>query len=105
MNTFVTIVGWLCLLFICLGVLCGAVSIVAMLVAKALERFEWAIVAQTRRSVGRSLHSSSHWFGESPDAALVVKIIGSRLINSDSIDADSMREQWRKARPAQGEQS
>jgi hypothetical protein len=101
MNDFPTYLGWLCLVLVCLATLAFAIALAADLCRRALERFEWAVIAKARQEVGRSLDASGWWFSESPDTSLVVRIIGTRLARGEGIDADSMREQWRKAR--QGE--
>lgn len=80
----------------------AAVAIAASCCKRALERFEWAVDTKTRQHVGRSLDSSGWWFSECPDTSLAIRIIGTRLARGESIDADSMREQWRKARSSQG---
>lgn len=113
-NTFVTIMGWVCIALICLAALAVAVSFAATAVQKMLERFEWAIDSKTRHEVGRSIGASAHWFGESPDTYLAIRILAERLINQGGADAHQWREQWRqqiaarttdKATSATGEQS
>lgn len=102
MSTAITIFGWICAVIICLALLAFAVALAADMCRRAAERFRWAVDTETRQSVGRSLAASGWWFSESPDASLVVRIIGERLAKGESIDADSMREQWRKGRNTQG---
>ena len=98
MSTFVTIVGWLCLVFICLGIASAVVYAAAVACSKALERFEWAIDAKTRHEVGRSIGASAWWFSECPDTSLALRILAERLMTQGGADADQWREQWRKAR-------
>jgi hypothetical protein len=97
-NTFVTIVGWMCLLLLSAAFAGLAVVIAATACRKALERFEWAIDAKTRHEVGRSIGASSHWFSENPDTSLALRILAERLMNEGGADADQWREQWRKGR-------
>jgi hypothetical protein len=102
MNQFVTFVGWACLLFTSIAALAACVAVAANCCKRALERFEWAVDAKTRQDVGRSLDASGWWFSECPDTSLAIRIIGTRLARGESIDADGMRAQWRKARASQG---
>jgi hypothetical protein len=98
LSTFITIVGWLCLTFICLSVLCGAVGFAAMFVGKALRRFEWAVADKTRHEVGRSIAASAHWFSESDETRKALKILGDRLTRGLATGPDEWREEWRKER-------
>lgn len=105
MTTFVTILGWLCILFICISILCGAIGFAAMFVGKALERFEWAIAGKTRHEVGRSISASAHWFSESDDAWRALKILGDRLTRGmGAADPNEWREEWRRQRAAKAKQ-
>lgn len=104
MNAFITVCGWLIVVLIVAGACALLVTVAADTCRRMLQRFEWAIDTKTRQEVGRSLDASGWWFSESPDASLIVRIIGTRLARGESIDADSMREQWRKARAPKGEE-
>jgi hypothetical protein len=101
MINFPEVVGWTCIVVICLIALALAVALAAYLCGKALERFEFAIAMKARQDAGRSLDASAWWFSESPDTSLAIRIIGTRLARGESIDADTMREQWRKAKTPQ----
>lgn len=103
MNTFITIMGWLCLAFILLSVLCGAVGLAGIGIGKITERFEWAVAEKTRNEIGRAVLSSSHWFGESKETAQALQILGDRLVKGYGVHADGWREDWRaKVRTAVG---
>jgi hypothetical protein len=103
MNAFITVCGWLVVVLMVTAGCALLVIVAADMCRRMLQRFEWAVDTKTRQEVGRSLDASGWWFSESPDASLIVRIIGSRLARGESIDADSMREQWRKARASKGE--
>lgn len=104
MSIVIDVLGWICAVLISIALAAAAVAWAADMCRRAMERYRWAIDTETRQSVGRSLAASGWWFSESPDTSLVVRIIGERLTKGESIDADSMREQWRKGRDSQGKE-
>lgn len=96
MNTFVTIIGWLCLAFGLLSLLCGAVGLAGIGIGKVIERFERSTIATTRHELGRDIQSCAHWFSESDEAWIAVKVLGERLTQGYATDVDRWREEWRE---------
>jgi hypothetical protein len=109
-GTFVTIMGWLCVAFILGSILCGAVGLAGMGIGKVIERFERSTIATTRHDLGRDIQSCAHWFSESAEAWIAIKILGERLIQGYATDVDRWREEWRErlrkqAASSQGERN
>lgn len=100
MNILVSALGWMCLVALCIAAAALAIALAAHCYGKAMERFEWAVDAKTRHALGRSIAASAHWFSESQDTWLALKILGERIINQGGADSDQWREEWRKARAA-----
>lgn len=96
MNTFITICGWLCVTAISLAVVFFAVAVAADRCRRVLERFERSIIATTRHDLGRDIQSCAHWFSESDEALVAIKVLGERLTQGLATDVDRWREQWRE---------
>lgn len=103
MDTFAFVVGWLCIVFCCFCLMTAAVGACASACRRALERFEWAIAEKTQHALGRTVASSSHWFGESKETALALQILGDRLTGGLAVDPSQWREDWRRRIGAQEE--
>lgn len=96
MSAFITIMGWLCFAFILLSILCGAVGLAGIGIGKVIERFERHTIATTRHELGRDIQSCAHWFSESDEAWIAVKVLGERLVNGLATDVAQWREEWRE---------
>ena len=96
MNTFITICGWLCVLAVVIAVAGFAVALAADRYRRVQERFEWAIISKARNELGRDIQSSSHWFSESDEAWIAVKVLGERLTQGLATDVSEWREEWRR---------
>lgn len=101
MNTFITVCGWIFVLVAVVAVAAFAVALAADQYRRAQERFEWAVIAKARNELGRDIQSCSHWFSESDEAWIAVKVLGERLTNGLATDISEWREEWRR-RLAQG---
>jgi hypothetical protein len=96
MNDFVTGIGWFVIAALTLALACGMICLVLTCYEKAMQRFAWAVDAQTRMELGRSIGASSWWFSEHPETSLALRILAERLGQGLSPDPDQWRDQWRK---------
>lgn len=96
MNTFITTIGWLCFAFILGSILCGAVGWAGVGIAKVIERIERSVIATTRHDLGRDIQSSAHWFSESDEASIAIRVLGERLTQGYATDVNRWREEWRE---------
>ena len=95
MSTFITICGWLAVILLCIAGAALAVSLAADLCRRALERFESAVVLKFRHALGQDLASCSHWFSESTEAWVAIKVLGERIRDGYGTDVERWREEWR----------
>jgi hypothetical protein len=96
METFITVMGWLCLCFVLISILCGAVGLAGIGIGKVIERFERSTIATTRHELGRDIQSCAHWFSESTETWVAIKVLGERLTHGYATDVDRWREEWRE---------
>jgi hypothetical protein len=88
--------GWLCVALICIATAAFAIGLAADQCRRAMERFEWAIIAKARHELGRDIQSCAHWFSESDEAWIAIKVLGERLTQGYATDVDRWREEWRE---------
>lgn len=96
MNTFITIMGWLCIASICVAIAGGMVAAAASAIELALARFERAIESRVRQELGRDIQSCSHWFSESAETWVAIKVLGERMTKGYATDVDRWRDEWRE---------
>lgn len=105
MNAFITIMGWLCLALILVSVLCGAIWLAGIGLSRVIERFERHVTATTRHELGRDIASCAHWFSESDEAWIAIKVLGEHLTKGYATDVDRWRKEWHERLRAQGKNS
>ena len=97
MNAFTTICGWIFILLVGISLTALVVGMMADVCRTVLERFERAVIARTRHDLGIDIQSCAHWFSESPETWVAIKILGDRLTRGYATDVNRWREEWRKA--------
>jgi hypothetical protein len=98
MSTFLTAVGGVVAVLAMLAALCLSLAVAAHFLDRLRTSRDEKVRALCARTIGNELRSSSWWFGESPDAALVLRLVGQALCERGCYDIDQVRDQWRKNR-------
>jgi hypothetical protein len=98
MTAFATAIGWFVIAMLAFALACGMGALLLFCFQKAMERRDWAIAAETRIELGRQLGAAGWWFSEHPQTSLAIRILGDRLLNGLSADANAWRDQWQKGR-------
>ena len=63
----------------------------------SLMRNEGLVRADERKLLGRSMKIGAYWYHESPEAEILVNIIGEHIELYGTYDEHSIREKWRLA--------
>lgn len=105
MNTFVMIVGWLCVLAICIAAAAGLVALCAGACRRVFERYESAVVLKCRHALGLDLRSCAHWFSESNETYIAIQILGERIRDGYGTDVSRWREEWHERLRSEGKES
>lgn len=90
------ILGAICAILILAAIILGLWYSIGELREKRAQRIRAQAFTAACRELGNYIGATSHWFGESPDAALAIEAIGRYLCDNGLIDANQAREYWRR---------
>jgi len=98
MDIFVTVMGWLAIVLLCAMGAGFGICMMAMGVDAVMSRYSSTVSEAARRSIGREIKASAHWFAESQDTGLLLRLLGDRIINNGTFETNQLRNDWRDAR-------